>query len=190
MAEKSYNHAVLLGRLGDDPRVGETQRGIAFANFSVATGESWVDSNGEEQERTQWHRCVAFNGLAGVVQRYLHKGDRVMVTGRISYRSYDDGSDKPRWSTDIVCQDMVMLGSPRRNGNGNGMPSTSDLADAAVAASELQAPEEAPKAAAVPETPEEAPKAAKSRRSRRVQKAPKAPEPETTEIEDDFPEAI
>lgn len=97
------NRASLMGRLGKDPEIRTTQSGERVASFSIATGEKWKDKNtGEAKERTEWHNVVAWGGLAGVAERFLKKGARVLVEGAIRTRKWQDQSGNDRWSTEIV----------------------------------------------------------------------------------------
>ena len=97
------NRASLMGRLGKDPEIRTTQSGEKVASFSIATGEKWKDKNtGEAKERTEWHNIVAWGGLAGVAERFLKKGARVLVEGAIRTRKWQDQSGNDRWSTEIV----------------------------------------------------------------------------------------
>ena len=104
------NKAILIGNLGRDPEVRYTQNGMAVANFSIATSEKWKDKNtGEMQERTEWHRIVAFGKLGEICGEYLSKGRQVYIEGRLQTRSWEqDGVT--RYTTEIVASDMKMLG--------------------------------------------------------------------------------
>jgi len=99
----SMNKVLLLGNLGQDPEVKSTQDGRKFANLSMATAETWKDkSTGERKERTQWHRIVCWNeGLTGVIERFLAKGDQIMIEGQLETRSWEqDGAKK--YATEVV----------------------------------------------------------------------------------------
>jgi single-strand DNA-binding protein len=100
----SVNKAIIVGNVGKDPDIRNTQGGGKCANFSVATGEKWKDKNtGETKERTEWHRIVVWNeGLVGVVEQYLRKGSRVYVEGEIQTRKWTDHNSVERYSTEIV----------------------------------------------------------------------------------------
>lgn len=106
------NTAILIGNLGADPEVRVTSGGTRVANFSVATSEKWTSKSGEKQEKTEWHRCVAFDKLAEIIEKYLSKGDRVFIRGKIEYGKYDDKEGVTRYTTDIRVFEMKMLGSP------------------------------------------------------------------------------
>jgi len=104
-----YNKATLLGRLGQDPELRYTQSGTAFANFSIATNEHWRDKEGNKQERTEWHRIVAFNRLGEICGQYLSKGKLVFIEGRIQTRDWVDKDNIKRYTTEIVASEMKML---------------------------------------------------------------------------------
>jgi single-strand DNA-binding protein len=107
---RSVNKAIIVGNLGNDPEVRSTPGGARVATISVATNRRWSSRSGEMQEETQWHRIIAWNKLAEIVEQYLKKGDRVYVEGRIQYRQWEDQNGQKRFSTEIVANDMVMLG--------------------------------------------------------------------------------
>ncbi len=107
---RSVNKATLIGNLGNDPEIRTTSGGSRVATISVATNRRWTSRTGEMQEETQWHRVVAWNKLAEIAEQYLKKGDRIYVEGRIQYRQWEDQNGQNRYSTEIVANDMVMLG--------------------------------------------------------------------------------
>jgi single-strand DNA-binding protein len=111
MATKSVNKIILIGNLGQDPELRYTSSGVAVASFSMATSESWKDQDGNVQEKTQWHKCVAWRKLAEIVGEYLKKGSKVYIEGRIQYRSYDDKNGVKRDVTEIIVDQMLMLDS-------------------------------------------------------------------------------
>ncbi len=98
------NRATLIGHLGKDVEIRRTQDGRPIANFSIATSESWKDkTSGERKEKTEWHNIVIFNeGLAGLAEKYLSKGSKVYIEGKIQTRKWQDQSGADRWSTEIV----------------------------------------------------------------------------------------
>ena len=106
------NKVIIIGRLGADPEVRYTPSGSAVANFSVATSEQWTDKSGEKQERTEWHRIVAWGRTGEICGEYLHKGKQVYVEGRLQTRSWEDRDGNKRYTTEIVAQTVQMLGSP------------------------------------------------------------------------------
>lgn len=115
---RSVNKATIIGNLGADPEIRTTPGGSRVTTLSVATNRRWTGRTGETQEETQWHRIVAWNKLAEIVEQYLKKGDRVYVEGRIQYRQWEDQNGQKRYTTEIVANDMVMLGG---RGEGAGM---------------------------------------------------------------------
>ncbi len=112
---RSLNKVMLIGNLGAEPEVRSTASGTRVATLSVATGRSWTNQAGERQEKTEWHRVVLWNsksgGLADVAEKYLKKGDRVYIDGRIEYRTWEDREGNTRYSTEINAREMIMLGS-------------------------------------------------------------------------------
>jgi single-strand DNA-binding protein len=108
----SVNKVILVGKLGADPEVRYTSGGSAVATFSIATNERWNDKNtGERQERTEWHRIVAWGRLGEICGEYLSKGKQVYIEGRLQTRSWDDKDGNKRYMTEVVAANMVMLGS-------------------------------------------------------------------------------
>ncbi len=112
MASRGLNKVMLIGNLGADPEVRYSPNGMAVANVRLATNESWRDKeSGETQERTEWHRIVFFGRLAEVVKEYLHKGSQIYIEGRLQTRKWQDKDGQDRYSTEIVANDMQMLGA-------------------------------------------------------------------------------
>ena len=114
------NKAILVGRLGKDPEVRYLENGAAVANFPIATSETYKDRNtGERKELTEWHNIVLWRGLAEVAEKYLKKGDMVYIEGRLKTRSWEkDGIT--RYTTEIVGDNMTMLGGNPNTGGGGG----------------------------------------------------------------------
>jgi len=106
----SVNKAILVGNLGQDPEIKYTQSGMAVANFSMATQEKW-EKDGNKQEKTEWHRIVAWGKLAEICSEYLKKGSPVYIEGRIQTRSWEDKEGIKKYTTEIVANSMQMLGS-------------------------------------------------------------------------------
>lgn len=104
------NKAIILGRLGKDPEVRHLENGTTVANFSVATSETWKDKNGEKQENTEWHNCVAWKKTAEIIEKYIKKGDQIYIEGKLQTRSWEKDGDT-RYITEIVINNLVMLGS-------------------------------------------------------------------------------
>ena len=108
---KGVNKVILIGNLGADPETRYTQSGSAVTNIRIATTDSWRNKqNGEQQERTEWHRVVFFGRLAEVAQEYLTKGRQVYIEGRVQTRKWQGQDGQDRYTTEIVAHDMQMLG--------------------------------------------------------------------------------
>ena len=115
---RGINKVILVGNLGNDPDIRYTAGGAAVANISLATTDSWKDKEtGEQQDRTEWHKVVFFGRLAEIVGEYLRKGSQVYVEGRLQTRKWQDKSGNDRYTTEIVANEMQMLG-----GRGGGIP--------------------------------------------------------------------
>ena len=102
----SLNKVMLIGRLGQDPEVRNTQDGRSLCTFSIATSESWNDKNtGEKREKTEWHRVVVFNeGLVNIIQQYVKKGSNVFIEGQLQTRKWEDKDGIEKYTTEIVLQ--------------------------------------------------------------------------------------
>ncbi|MDF1685320.1 MAG: single-stranded DNA-binding protein [Parvibaculaceae bacterium] len=132
----SVNKVILVGNLGADPEIRNTQDGRPIANLRIATSETWRDKNsGERKERTEWHRVVIFNeGLCRVCEQYLKKGAKVYIEGQLKTRKWQDQNGNDRYSTEVVLQGfnstLTMLDG-RNDGQGNqqGNSAESDSAD-------------------------------------------------------------
>ncbi len=107
---RGVNKVILVGTLGKDPEVRYAQSGSALASVSIATNESWKDKNGEKQERTEWHRVKFFGRLAEIAGEYLKKGSQVYIEGSLRTEKYTDKAGVEKYSTDIIAQEMQMLG--------------------------------------------------------------------------------
>jgi single-strand DNA-binding protein len=116
----SVNKVILIGNLGKDPEVRHLEGGVAVARFPIATSETFKDKNGERQERTEWHNIVLWRGLAEVAEKYLRKGQSVFIEGKIRTSNYQDKDGNQRYSTEIVADNMTMLGGRSDNGGGSG----------------------------------------------------------------------
>ena len=118
---RGLNKVMLIGNLGADPEVRYTAGGSAIANIRLATAESWRDKEtGDMQERTEWHRVAFFGRLAEIAAEYLKKGSQVYIEGRIQTRKWNDKDGTERYSTEIVANDMQMLGGRGGAGGGGG----------------------------------------------------------------------
>ncbi|GHA67673.1 single-stranded DNA-binding protein [Pontibacter akesuensis] len=118
----SVNKVILIGNLGKDPEVRHLEGGVAVARFPMATSETFKDKQGQRQERTEWHNIVVWRGLAEVAEKYLKKGNSVYIEGRLRTNNYQDKEGIQRYSTEIVADQMTMLGGPS-GGSGNGQES-------------------------------------------------------------------
>lgn len=107
---RGVNKVILLGNLGNDPEVKYTQGGMAIASLSVATTYARKDKDGQLQEKTEWHRVKLFGKTAEVAGEYLKKGRQVYIEGRIEYGKYTDKDGNEKYTTDIIGEDMQMLG--------------------------------------------------------------------------------
>lgn len=155
---RGINKVILVGNLGNDPEVRYSSNGNAIANISIATSDSWKDKNtGEQQEKTEWHRVVMFNRLGEIAGEYLKKGSQVYIEGKLQTRKWQDQSGQDRYTTEIVANEMQMLG-----GRGG-----SDMSSGGG----YQAP--------APQRPQAAPQPA-------AQPAPAAPQP-SNDFDDDIP---
>ena len=118
---RGINKVIIVGNLGADPETRFTTGGSAITNIRVATSESWKDKQtGENQERTEWHRVVLFGRLGEIAGEYLKKGRQVYIEGSLRTNKYTDKDGIERYSTDIVANEMQMLGSGGGEGGGGG----------------------------------------------------------------------
>jgi single-strand DNA-binding protein len=118
---RSLNKAMLIGNLGQDPEIKYSANGLAICNMSIATTERYRDREGMEQEKTEWHRVVAFDRLAEICGEYLKKGSQVYFEGQIQTRQWQDNDGNTRYTTEIRARDMMMLGG--RSGGDMSRPS-------------------------------------------------------------------
>ena len=121
---RGINKAIIVGNLGNDPEVRYAQNGNAVTMISVATSESWKDKDGNQQERTEWHRVKFFGRLAEIAGEYLKKGRQVYIEGRIRTDKYTDKNGVEKYATGIIADELQMLGGnpdgERGGGNGGG----------------------------------------------------------------------
>jgi single-strand DNA-binding protein len=118
---KSVNKVILIGTLGRDPEMRSTASGMNVAKFSIATNERYKDRDGQWQERTEWHNIVCWQRLAEIVRDYTHKGDRIYVEGRLQTSSWDDKqTGEKKYKTEIVANDLVLIGGKQGAGGGEG----------------------------------------------------------------------
>jgi single-strand DNA-binding protein len=111
MAKGSVNKVILIGNLGRDPEIRYTPNGLAVANITIATTESWKDKQtGENQDKTEWHRIVMYSRLAEIAGEYVRKGSKVFIEGRLQTRKWQDkNTGQDRYTTEIVADSMQML---------------------------------------------------------------------------------
>ncbi len=110
----SVNKAILIGRLGADPEVRYTPGGAAVANFNIATDDAYTDKNGQKQEKTEWHRIVAWGRTAELAGQYLKKGREVYIEGKIETREWQDKDGNRRYTTEIKAQNVTFLSGGQR----------------------------------------------------------------------------
>ena len=114
---RSLNKVTLIGNLGNDPEVRSTTGGNRVASFSLATSRTWNNPQGDKQEKTEWHKCVVWNTkgsqLADIVEKWVKKGDKIYVEGRIEYRQWTDKENQTRYTTEINVRELIMLGGGR-----------------------------------------------------------------------------
>ena len=123
---RGINKVIIVGNLGADPDSRAMPSGNAVTNISVATSESWNDrETGEKQEKTEWHRVVFFNRLAEIAAQYLKKGSQVYVEGKLQTRKWEDKEGNERWTTEVVANQMQMLGDRMSNDKSNDNVSSS-----------------------------------------------------------------
>ena len=123
----SINKVMLIGNLGKDPEIRYMPSGDAIANLTLATTENWKDKAGEKQEKTEWHRISMFGRLAEIAGEYLKKGSSVYIEGKLQTRKWQDKEGNDRYTTEIVANEMKMLGS-RASGGDTGMERTAPMA--------------------------------------------------------------
>tara|TARA_B100000767_G_C19741161_1_gene526230 strand:- start:25 stop:432 length:408 start_codon:yes stop_codon:yes gene_type:complete len=107
------NKVILLGNLGKDPEVRYLDNGVAVANFSLATTENYKNKSGERVSQTEWHNIVLWRGLAEVAEKYLKKGASVYIEGKIKTRKWEDKDSNTRYNTEILVDNMTMLGGKK-----------------------------------------------------------------------------
>ena len=104
------NKVQLIGRLGQDPEIINLDSGKKLAKFTVATNDSYKNANGERVEDTQWHNVVAWGKTAEIIENYVTKGKEIAVEGKLTHRSYEDKEGIKRYSTEVVCNELLLLG--------------------------------------------------------------------------------
>ncbi len=128
---RGVNKVILVGNLGKDPETRYMPSGSAVTNLTLATSESWKDKqSGEAQERTEWHKVAMFGRLAEIAAEYLRKGSQIYIEGKLRTRKWQDKEGKDRWTTEIVADEMQMLGS---KGGGGASASAGSMGGAGAA---------------------------------------------------------
>jgi single-strand DNA-binding protein len=117
---RGINKVIIVGNLGNDPDVRYAQSGAAITTISVATTDAWKDKDGNQQERTEWHRVKFFGRLAEIAGEYLKKGRQVYIEGSLRTEKYTDKAGVEKYSTDIIANEMQMLGGVGEGGSGGG----------------------------------------------------------------------
>jgi single-strand DNA-binding protein len=139
----SVNKVILIGNLGKDPELRYTPGGSAVTNFPIATNERWKDKNGQPQERTEWHNIVLWGRLAEIANEYLKKGSPVYIEGRLQTRSWEDRDGNKRYTTEVVGNQMQMLGREVGAGGGPSAESSEGKLEAEAVPEEIKDTEEA-----------------------------------------------
>ncbi|MCI0517813.1 MAG: single-stranded DNA-binding protein [Woeseiaceae bacterium] len=125
---RGVNKVIIVGNLGNDPETRYMPSGSAVTNLSVATNESWKDKQtGEQKDRTEWHKVAMFGRLAEIAAEYLRKGSQVYIEGKLRTRKWQDKDGQDRYTTEIVADEMQMLGG--RSGGSGGAPAMNDSGD-------------------------------------------------------------
>jgi single-strand DNA-binding protein len=118
---RGLNKVMIIGKLGRNPEMRYTPSGRAVTSFSVATSRNWVNSEGERREETEWFNVVAWGNLAEICKQYLTKGQQVYVEGRLQTRGWEDQNGKKHYSTELVANEMIMLGERKSTEAGEEM---------------------------------------------------------------------
>lgn len=109
MAKRGVNKVILVANVGKDPEVRYMPNGKAVANFTVATSETWKDQQGQQQERTEWHRCVAYEKLAEIIGEYVKKCSKVYLEGKLQTREWQDQQGQKHYTTEVIVSELQML---------------------------------------------------------------------------------
>ncbi|MBP6672595.1 MAG: single-stranded DNA-binding protein [Bacteroidetes bacterium] len=141
MMSRSLNKVQLIGNLGKDPELKYTPSGVAVATFSIATSESWKDTDGNQQEKTEWHNIVAWRKLAEICGEYLKKGKKVYLEGKLQTRNYEKDGVK-RYVTEIVADQLIMLDGG--GGSGAGRSSSGSAAEPSPAHADVPKDDDLP----------------------------------------------
>lgn len=109
MAQRDLNKVILIGNIGRDPDLRQTEKGSAISTFSLATNTTWVDREGVRAERTEWHNIVAWNRLAEICNQIIRKGDQIYIEGRLRTRSWTDEKGEHHHRTEVIAEQMIKL---------------------------------------------------------------------------------
>ncbi|MCV2886261.1 single-stranded DNA-binding protein [Aestuariibacter sp. AA17] len=148
MASRGVNKVILVGNLGQDPEVRYMPNGNAVANLTLATSESWKDQQGQLQERTEWHRLTMYRRLAEVAGEYLRKGSQIYVEGKLQTRKWQDQQGQDRYTTEIIVDQMQMLGGRGNEQSSGGFQQQSQQGYQQAAAPQNQGYNQAPQQSA------------------------------------------
>ena len=113
MAQRDLNKVILIGNIGRDPDLRQTDKGNAISTFSLATNSTWVDREGVRSEKTEWHNIVAWNRLAEICHQIIHKGDQIYIEGRLRTRSWNTESGESFHKTEVIAEQMIKLSRRR-----------------------------------------------------------------------------
>jgi len=139
---RGINKVIIVGNLGGDPETRYMPSGSAVTNLTVATNESWKDKQtGEQKDRTEWHKVAMFNRLAEIAAEYLRKGSQVYIEGKLRTRKWQDKNGQDRWTTEIIADEMQMLGG-RGGGGGGSVPMSSGQDSASSSAPPKAGPDD------------------------------------------------
>ena len=139
----SVNKVILVGNLGKDPEIRHLENGATVANFSIATSENYKDrKTGEKVSQTEWHNIVAWRGLAEIAEKYLKKGQKVYIEGKLKTRSWQDQNGNNRYSTEVITDNLTMLGSAIQNENTSNLSGgqTNKASENKISENEFSAP--------------------------------------------------
>ena len=123
------NKVILIGNVGGDPTTRKLENNRQVSQLSIATSESYKRKDGTKESKTEWHNLVVWNGLSTVVESYVKKGDKIYVEGKLTHRSYENKEGVTVWITEIVCNDIKMLGSKPSGATSNAAPQQTSFDD-------------------------------------------------------------
>ena len=142
----SMNKVILMGNLGKDPETRTLESGVVMCRFPIATSETYKNrKNGEKTSHTEWHNVILWRGLAEVAEKYLNKGDKVLIEGRIRSRSWEDKeSGQMRFITEILADQMQMIGSVKRNSSSEDFNTAQEPTESFIQESPIEQEEDLP----------------------------------------------